>query len=143
MNSTITKFVIASQKNHEKFEDRLCAIISAGQSGELALETLILGVPQEVKILNSAALMKQLSQYCSRIKEFEIRNLKLWVSFERNIPRYFRNKEEASKATNYYSGKDNHSEEYPYLRYMVDENNSAELNIATLEEKGIISVARI
>ena len=143
MNKTITKFVIASQKNHKQFESRLCAIISAGQSGESALETLILGVPQEVKILDSAALMRKLSPYCSRIKEFEIRNLKLWVSYERNIPRYFHNKEEASKAVNYYSGKDKQSEEYPYLRYIVDENNSCEMDTASLEEDGIISTTRV
>ena len=142
MNRIITKFVVASQKNHEMFENRICDIISAGVSGEEALEGLILGTPQEVKVLNEKALMQAISSDCSKIKSVEIVNMKLSVKYERIVTRWFTTKEEADKATSYYSGSDRKSEKYQFCKDITDAQNETRLSLGTLEESGIIAVSR-
>ena len=142
MNRIITKFVVASQKNHKMFENRICDIIAAGVSGEEALEGLILGTPKDVTVLDEKALMRAIAPNCSKIKEVTLYNMKLRVRYERVVTRWFTTQEEADKATSYYAGSDRKSEKYQFCKDITDENNDTTLGLGELEEKGIISVVR-
>ena len=143
MNKTITKFVVASQKNHEEFENRICSIFAAGQSGEEALETLILGIPISFEVLDKEQLMEAVSPNCHKIKDIRLSSrLQLEVSYERAVERWFKTQEEADKASYYGAGYSRQTEDYTIRKVLIDENNTATLNLAALEENGVIKVYR-
>ena len=143
MNKTITKFVVASQKNHEEFENRISSIFAAGQSDEEALETLILGVPVGFEILDEERLMGAISSSCCKIKDVRLSSrLQLEVSYERTVERWFKTQEAADKATYYGDGYSRRTEEYTIQKILIDENNTTTLNLASLEENGVVKVYR-
>lgn len=143
MNKTIAKFVVASQKNHEEFENRVAAIFAASISGEEALEMLILGTPESFEILDSKRLMSAVSSNCCKIKSTRIsERLQLEVSYERTVDRWFKTQEAADKASYYGDGYPRETSEYPIKRTLVDDNNTTSLNLASLEEQGIVRVCR-
>lgn len=143
MNKTIAKYVVASEKQNVEFENRVAAVFAAGQSGEEALETLILGVPVAFEILDEEQLMAAISSNCYKIKEVRLSSrLQLDVSYERTVERWFKTQEAADKATYYGDGYSRRTEEYTIQKVLIDENNNTSLNLASLEESGIIKVYR-
>lgn len=143
MNKTIAKYVVASEKQNVEFENRIAAIFAAGQSGEEALETLILGVPTAFEILDEEQLMAAISSNCYKIKEVRLSSrLQLDVSYERTVERWFKTQEAADKATYYGDGYSRRTEEYTIQKILIDENNNVSLNLASLEENGVIKVYR-
>lgn len=144
MNKTIAKYVVASEKQNVEFENRVAAIFAAGQSGEEALETLILGVPVAFEVLDEEQLMGAISSSCCKIKDVRLSSrLQLEVSYERTVERWFKTQEAADKATYYSSdGYSRRTEDYTIQKVLIDENNTTTLNLAALEENGVISVTR-
>jgi hypothetical protein len=143
MNKTIAKYVVASEKQNVEFENRIAAIFAAGQSGEEALETLILGVPISFEVLDKEQLMGAISSSCCKIKDVRLSSrLQLEVSYERTVERWFKTQEAADKATYYGDGYSRQTEDYTIRKVLIDENNTTTLNLATLEENGVIKVYR-
>lgn len=143
MNKTIAKFVVASQKNHEEFENRVAIIFAASVSGEEALEMLILGVPESFEILDVKRLMSAVSPNCCKIKSTRLsERLQLEVSYERTVDRWFKTQEAADKATYYGDGYSRETPEYTIKKTLIDENNTTTLNLVALEEQDIVKVIR-
>ena len=143
MNRTIAKFVVAAQKDHKEFESRISAIFASGQSGDEALEMLILGIPEGFEVLDSKRLMSAVSSTCCKIKSARIsERLQLEVSYERTVDRWFKTQEAADRATYYGDGYPRETSEYPIKKTLVDDNNTTSLNLAALEEQGIVRVRR-
>lgn len=97
MKKSLVKYIISSQKENDKFEERLSEIFSHNLSSETSLEVLCYGIPSDLVLLDAQALKEAVNNKyvnatvkCDKILGMDIASdFRIHVRYEMSQRRWF------------------------------------------------------